>query len=317
MMAERTPRLPDNPTEQYGRPPTPDALGRVAMVGLGHMGAPIARNLIAAGYEVSIYNRTALRAAPLAELGAVVGDTPAAAAAEASVVITSLFDDASAIETCRRSDGLVAAMKRGAVHVSTTTISPACANELQTMHGEAGQRFVAAPVIGRPPAAEAGALIALVAGAADARADAVPIIRTFASRVIEAGDEPGAACTMKLAVNFFVGAVVDLFGQVFAFADKGQVKADATRELLTTMLANPSLADYLARVAERRFTDPGFETVTGLKDMSLVLARAAELQVPLPYASVVRDHLLTAMATGRDTLDWSVMTDVSRQQAGL
>lgn len=289
----------------------------VAMVGLGHMGQPIARNLLALDGALHVYNRTQAKATSLQDEGAIVAESPARAADGADVVVSSLLDDASMLSLLTNTNGLLEGMKAGAVHVCTTTISPNCAVQLQRLHEAAGQRFVAAPVIGRPPAAEAGALIALAAGPADAVKDARPVIDTFSRLIIEAGTDPAHACTMKLAVNFFIISVVELFGQLFAFTAKDGIEPEPMVELISTMLAHPAITEYLSRVSEQRFGDAGFEAITGLKDVTLMLERAGELRAPLPYASIIRDRLLTAIADGKEHQDWCVIADVARRQAGL
>jgi 3-hydroxyisobutyrate dehydrogenase-like beta-hydroxyacid dehydrogenase len=289
----------------------------VAMVGLGHMGQPIARHLLASDCELHIYNRTQAKTMSLRSEGAIVAESPAGAADGADVVVSSLLDDASMVRLLTDTNGLLEGMKPGAVHVCTTTISPNCAVQLQRLHEAAGQRFVAAPVIGRPPAAEAGALIVLAAGPADAVKDARPIIDRFSRLIIEAGTDPAHACTMKLAVNFFIISMVELFGELFAFTAKGGIEPEPMVDLMSTMLAHPAITEYLGRISEQRFGDAGFEAITGLKDVTLMLQHADELRAPLPYASIIRDRLLTAIADGKGHQDWCVIAEVARQQAGL
>jgi 3-hydroxyisobutyrate dehydrogenase-like beta-hydroxyacid dehydrogenase len=292
-------------------------MSHVAMIGLGHMGEPIARNLLKLDEELHVYNRTASKADALVANGAVLANTPGEAAAGAQVVVSSMLDDGSMLDLLTEPDGLLAKMEPGAVHVCTTTISPGCAVEIERLHRDAGQRFVAAPVIGRPPAAAAGTLIVLVAGDEDAVADARPVIDSFSSQIIGAGADAAQAYTMKLAVNFFIVSMIELFGELFAFTEKGGIDPTSMAELIATMVEHPAIREYLARVSEQRFDDAGFEALTGLKDVTLMLQRSGELRAPLPYAGIIRDRLLTAVAEGDERMDWSVIARVARQQAGL
>jgi 3-hydroxyisobutyrate dehydrogenase-like beta-hydroxyacid dehydrogenase len=289
----------------------------VAMLGLGHMGEPIARNLIKAGFDVRAWSRTLVKAKALEDAGALAADTPADAAAGASVVVSSLLDDDSMLDLLRRRDGLLAGMEPNAVHVCTTTISPDCAIELDRLHAEAGQRFLAAPVIGRPPAARAGTLIALAAGSEDALADATPVLQAFASQIIDPGGGPAAAYTMKLAVNFFVVAMIELFAEAFAFTAKAEIAPEPMAELIGKMLGHPAIAEYLSRVSQARFDEAGFEATTGLKDVRLMLQRSEELGAPLPYAVIIRDRLLAAVDGGLGQQDWSIIGEIARREAGL
>jgi 3-hydroxyisobutyrate dehydrogenase-like beta-hydroxyacid dehydrogenase len=289
----------------------------VAMVGLGHMGEPIARNLLKLDGQLHVYNRTPAKAERLIAEGAVLAQSPGHAAEGAEIVVSSLLDDASMMSLLTEPRGLLGAMRPGAVHVCTATISPGCAVELQRLHRDAGQRFVAAPVIGRPPAAAAGTLIVLAAGSDDALADARHVIEGFSGRIIEAGSDAAQAYTMKLAVNFFIVSMIELFGELFAFTAKGGIEPEPMVDLISTMLGHAAIKEYLARVSEQRFGDAGFEAITGLKDVTLMLQRSGELRAPLPYANIIRDRLLTAVAEGQDTMDWSVIAALARRQAGL
>jgi 3-hydroxyisobutyrate dehydrogenase-like beta-hydroxyacid dehydrogenase len=286
----------------------------VAMVGLGHMGAPIARNLLKAGHDVRVHNRNPAKAEPLEALGAVACATSAEAARGAAVVVSSLFDDASMLELAQAPEGLVKGMAPGAIHACTTTISPQCSETLAQLHLAAGQRFVAIPVVGRPPAAEAGTLIVL-AGGEPAVIDSVEdVLMAFASQVIRAGHAPAAAATMKLAVNFLIVSMIEVLGEVFAFAEKGAIDLRAMEELTRTMLGHPAIAEYLARVAERRFDDAGFEAATGLKDVRLMLDRSRDLDVELPIAELARGRLEAALEQGWAGRDWSVIAEMARRE---
>ena len=286
----------------------------VAMLGLGHMGAPIARNLLKAGHDVRVYNRTASKTDALQALGAVACATPAQAASEAEVVVSSLFDDASMLDLLQAPDGLMAGMAPGAIHACTTTISPQCSETLAQLHLDAGQRFVATPVVGRPPAADAGTLIVLAGGEPAVISSVEDVLMAFASQVIRAGHAPAAAATMKLAVNFLIVSMIEVLGEVFAFAEKGAIDLRAMEELTRTMLGHPAIAEYLARVAERRFDDAGFEAVTGLKDVRLMLGRSADLHVQLPIAEIARGRLEEALQHGWAGRDWSVIAEMARRE---
>jgi 3-hydroxyisobutyrate dehydrogenase-like beta-hydroxyacid dehydrogenase len=289
----------------------------VAMLGLGNMGLPIARHLAKAGFELVVYNRSPQKAEPLRALGARIASTPAEGVADADVVVTCLLDDASILTALEGPHGLLDAMKPGAVHVCATTISPACSARVAELHAASGHRYVAAPVVGRPPAAEAGTLLVLAAGPPDAIEDARPVLSAYSSRIVEIGDDPAMANTTKLAINFFVISSVEIFGEASAFAAKAGIAAEVMRELLSHMLRHPALDEYLERVRDARFGEAGFEATTGLKDVNLMLARASELRAPLPIAGIVRDHLLAALALGHDDSDWSIVAGISRRNAGL
>jgi 3-hydroxyisobutyrate dehydrogenase-like beta-hydroxyacid dehydrogenase len=130
----------------------------VAVIGLGRMGAGIARNLLKAGFHVTVYNRTASKMQRLIDAGAAGAGSPRQAVAAADVVLTSLMDDQSVSAVTTGTDGILAGLKRGGIHIGASTVSPGCARHLGARHAEHGSTYTAGPVVGRPDAAEAGQL---------------------------------------------------------------------------------------------------------------------------------------------------------------
>src|SRR5260370_3332897 len=140
----------------------------IGFIGLGGMGLPMARNLLQAGYTLTVYNRTRARADQLKQLNPSVADSPAAAARDAEVLVTMVADDAALEDVLLGPQGALAALPHGAIHVSMSPISPALPRRLAERHEAAGQTYVAAPAFGRPEAAEAKKLWIVAAGPADA-----------------------------------------------------------------------------------------------------------------------------------------------------
>jgi 3-hydroxyisobutyrate dehydrogenase-like beta-hydroxyacid dehydrogenase len=289
----------------------------VAMVGLGRMGGAVARNLIAAGFDVHIYNRTRAKAQPFAEYGATVADSPAAAAEKVTVVISSLMDDASMLGVVGGDEGIAAGLRRGGVHVGTTTVSPDAAAHAARLHREAGSQYVSGPVVGRPDAAEAGSLLTIVAGEEEAIEQARPVIEAYTQSMLLVGPDHGAANYVKLGVNYFAISYIELVGQLYAFAEKSGVGVETMSGVVPKLLHNPAFTKYAQTIAAREFRPAGFELTGGLKDVTLMLAAAEAVGAPLPYGPLVQDKMQQAIADGRGTEDWSVITDVTRAQAGL
>src|SRR5579871_3599325 len=160
---------------------------RIGFIGLGNMGQPIARNLLKAGHDVTVYNRTRERAEALRSDGAKIAGTPAEAAA-GGVVFTMLADD-HAVETVVFGDqGILGALKNG-LHISTSTISTALAKRLAKVHTEKGQKYVSAPVFGRPEAAASAKLTVVAAGPAEAVESARPLWEAIGQKIFIAGGE--------------------------------------------------------------------------------------------------------------------------------
>src|SRR5262245_35342822 len=290
---------------------------RVACIGLGRMGVGIARNIRKAGFPLVVYNRTAAKAAPLLDAGARLASSPREAAAGADVVVTSLMDDRSVHEALEGPDGILAGLVRGAIHVGTTTVSPGCARAVAALHAAHGSRYVAAPVLGRPDVAEAGQLRAFVAGDPDAIARCEPVLRAYTAGVLRMGPDPPVANSLKLAVNYMLSVGIDLMAQVYAFAEKSGIDAEVMGQVMAMLFASPALPGYSDRIRNRAFDEVGFALPAGLKDVDLFLDASADARAPLPFAAIVRDHLVAALARGLEHKDWSAVSEIARLSAGL
>ena len=289
----------------------------VACIGLGRMGAGIAGSIQRAGFTLRVYNRTAAKMQPFADQGATAAETPKDAATGADVVVTNLMDDASVLDAVTSADGILAGLGAGRVHIDTTTISPRCARHLAELHAEHGSRFVAGPVVGRPDVAAKGQLRTFLGGEAEAIEKCRPVVDAYTSLALNLGEDPGVASSMKLAVNYTLVVTVELMGQVFAFGEKSGISPDMLSLVMGAFFGQPALQEYAQLIRSRDFGDPGFTLGGALKDAELMLQAAGDARAPLPFGGIVRDKLLTAAARGMEDLDWAVISEISRTQAGL
>jgi 3-hydroxyisobutyrate dehydrogenase-like beta-hydroxyacid dehydrogenase len=289
---------------------------RVGFIGLGSMGAGMAANLVRAGQQVTVYNRSPDKAGPLTELGATAAKTVAGACAGEAVVIMLADDDA--LESVVFGEaGIVASLPPGALHISCSTISVELSRRVTRAHAEAAQQFVAAPVFGRPDAAAAAKLFVMAGGAADAIERSRPVFDAIGQRTFVMSDQPEAANLVKLSGNFLIATVIESLGEAMALVGKGGVDLNAYLDLLTsTLFSAPVYRTYGEFVANRRFEPAGFAAPLGYKDIRLALAAAADLRVPLPLASLLRDRFLTLLATGGEALDWSAIGQLAARDAG-
>ena len=213
--------------------------------------------------------------------------------------------------------GILASLGEGAVHVSSSTISVELATRLSAAHAEAGQRFVTAPVFGRPEAAEAAKLFVVAAGEPGAVEAVSPIFEAIGQRTFVVADDPKAASLVKLSGNFLIASVIESLGEAMALVGKAGVDKQQYLELLTsTLFGAPVYKTYGGLIAREEFEPAGFAAALGLKDVRLVLAAGDELRVPLPVASLLRDRFLTLLANGGEHLDWSAMGALAAWEAG-
>ena len=289
---------------------------RVGCIGLGHMGSGMAANIMRAGHAVTVYNRTEAKTAPLAAQGARV----AASIAEAcggDAVLTMLSNDDAVREVVYGRGGLLAALGKGALHIASSTISPALSRQLAADHQAAGQRFVAAPVFGRPDMAAAGKLFVVAAGPADALATAAPVFEAVGQRTFTVAAAPEAANLVKLSGNFLIASVIETLGEAMALVGKAGVDRTQYLDILTsTLFGAPVYKTYGTLLAEEKFTPAGFAAPLGQKDIRLTLAAAEELRVPMPVASLLRDRFLTLLAHGGEALDWAAIGRLAAVDAG-
>jgi 3-hydroxyisobutyrate dehydrogenase-like beta-hydroxyacid dehydrogenase len=278
------------------------------------MGSGIANNIQKRGFPLTVYNRTSEKTKRFVAAGAVTARTPREAAAAADIVVTNLMDDASVLETVTGENGILAGMRPNSIHIGTTTISPGLSTRMAAMHEAHGSHYIAGPVAGRPDAAAAGKLITFLAGKPETIERSKQVINAYADRIIPMGEDPAVAMSMKLAGNFMVASIIELIGQVYVFAEKRGVDPSIITNMFKQFM--PATSEYAERISSRNFDNAGFTLDAGLKDVTLILAAAGEVQTPLPYASIIRDKCLAAQAQGKNQLDWSVLTEISRFNAG-
>ena len=291
---------------------------KTTFIGLGNMGLPMARNLLQAGHSLVVYNRTPARAEVLKPLGATVADGPAAAARGAEVLLTMLGDDGAVEAMVLADGGALAALPRGAIHVSMSTISPALSRRLSERHRASGQTYVAAPVFGRPEAAEAKKLWIVAAGPAAAIERCRPLFEAIGQGTILAGEEPARANVIKLAGNFLLAAAIEALGEAFAFGRKhGIAPAELLDVVNGKLFRSPIYENYGKLIADERYEPAGFKLRYGLKDVRLTLAAAEEVAAPMPVASVIRDHYLSGVARGWQDSDWAALARIVAADAGL
>ncbi len=291
---------------------------KVGFIGLGNMGSAIARNLIKAGHELRVYNRTQSRAEPFASLGARIAETPSEAAADAEVLITMLADDGALEAVIFEPGNAIKALPAGAVHISMSTISVALSRRLAEAHRERKQHYVAATVFGRPDVAAAGKLWVVVAGPAEQVERFRPLFDAIGQKTFMAGEEAHAANVIKLSGNFLITTVIESLAEAFAFGRKSGVDPHTFLDILTNSLfPGPLYQTYGNMIAADRFEPAGFKLPLGFKDNRLLLAAAEEAKVPMPMASLVHDRFVAALARGLGESDWAAIARLSYENAGL
>ncbi|MGH7579719.1 MAG: NAD(P)-dependent oxidoreductase [Gemmatimonadales bacterium] len=286
----------------------------VGFIGLGAMGRGMAGNLLGAGHRVRVWNRSRGPVDDLAGRGA----EPAASARDAigPVVISMLADDDSVREAIL-APGVLEAAPPGAIHVNMATVSVGLAEALTEEHRRRGLRYLAAPVFGRPDVAAAGKLNIVAAGDSAALDEVQPLLDAMGQRTWRVGPEPRQANAVKLAGNFMIASAIESMAEAAVMAERYGVAPPATLDLLTNALFPvPVYQNYGKLIASRQYEPAAFRLVLGLKDLRLTLAAGEAARTPMPLASLLRDHLLEAVAQGDGERDWAALAEVARRRAG-
>ncbi|CAI0750508.1 2-hydroxy-3-oxopropionate reductase [Serratia liquefaciens] len=289
---------------------------KIGFAGLGGMGSAMAANLLQAGYGVKVWNRSPQAAQPLVSAGAVQARQPEELA-EVDVLITMLANDAATEQVVVES-GLLQQLRAGAIHINMATVSVALAKRLALLHAERNVGYIAAPVLGRVDVAAAGKLNILAAGDPLLLAKVQPLFEVLGQQTWHFGDEPEQANIVKIAANFTLASAIEAMAEGSALVrNYGVSGADYLHMLTSTLFASPAYKGYGGLIAEEKFEPAGFKLSLGMKDVGLALEAGANSHTPMPFASVLKDNFLDAVAQGDADLDWSALAKVAARRAGL
>lgn len=289
---------------------------KIGFIGLGNMGLPMAMNLLKAGHDLTVYNRTAEKAKPLLKQGAHAAANPAEVS-RADVVFTMLADDHAVEEVVFGESGMLASLPPESVHISSSTISVALTQKLAAAHEKHNLRFISAPVFGRPETAEAGKLFVVIAGPNHAVERCMPLFDAIGQRNFRFGEQPWVANLIKLSGNFLIASVLESLGEAMALVGKAGVDQHEYVDFLTsTLFAAPVYKTYGGLIADKKFAPAGFAVPLGLKDVRLALMAGEQFRVPLPLASLIRDRFVALLARGGESLDWSAISLIAAGDAG-
>lgn len=289
---------------------------KIGFAGLGGMGSAMAANLLQAGYGLKVWNRSPQSAQPLVSAGALQARQPEELA-EVDVLITMLANDAATEQVVVES-GLLQQLRAGAIHINMATVSVALAKRLALLHAERNVGYIAAPVLGRVDVAAVGKLNILAAGDPLLLAKVQPLFEVLGQQTWHFGDQPEQANIVKIAANFTLASAIEAMAEGSALVrNYGVSGADYLHMLSSTLFASPAYKGYGGLIAEEKFEPAGFKLSLGMKDVVLALEAGANSHTPMPFASVLKDNFLDAVAQGDADLDWSALAKVAARRAGL
>ncbi len=288
----------------------------VGVIGLGAMGSAMASKLIKDGHKVRIWNRSHDPVEKLAKEGAIGVDEPQEAL-QGEAALTMLAAD-DAIAAVLLDSGALEKARAGLAHVVTATISVDFAKRLEKIHAQLGIGYVAAPVLGRPDVAAAGGLNVLAAGDAALVRRVQPLLDAIGRQTWVVGSAPHQANLVKIAANFTLASAIETMAESIALARRHDVDPGKLIEVFTgTLFAAPAYKVYGPAILNGKFEPPGFKLALGLKDVRLALTASEKSGAPLPFAGILRDNFVDAIAHGDGDKDWAAVSKVALRRAGL
>ena len=286
---------------------------RVGFIGLGHMGSAMAGTLVDAGYDVTVWSRTAAHADELAARGATRAGSPEDA--NATGHLFSMLANQDVVRTVLPA-GLLRAAPAGFIHVNHATISARAAAEFAAEAADGGYGYAAAPVLGRPNVAAAGALTILAAGAPAAVGASMPMLEVMGRRVWRYGDVAASANLAKIAVNYLIAHALQALAESVTLLERYGLDTGQWIEMINdSVFPGPVYGGYGDAIARQSYTPPGFTTVLGQKDVLLALQAAGDAGTALPSGPLLREIFAAAVAELGEDLDWAAIAEITRRRA--
>ena len=288
----------------------------VGFIGLGIMGEPMAMNLVKAGYQVTVYNRTRDKAQSLERAGAKVASTPAEAAQNADYVMSIVSDSAASEEVMMGKEGVLQTLKPGAIVIDSATISPVVSRKLAWATSGKKASFLDAPVTGSKHGAEKGELTFMIGGERETFDRAMPLLKVLGKKHIYCGTY-GAGLSAKLAQNAIQSTMVEIFCEGFVLATKSGVRPEVMMEIVQNSMARAALTDFKAPFIFKGDFTPYFPLKWMHKDVTLAMEAAFAQGVPMPVAAAVKEVYGAARAQGKGDLDYAAVVTFLEELAGV
>jgi 3-hydroxyisobutyrate dehydrogenase-like beta-hydroxyacid dehydrogenase len=291
---------------------------KIGFIGMGMMGLPMARNLLKAGYDLTIYNRTSEKASPLIELGAAMEKNPLDVAQPGGIVMSCVSEDDALTAVVGERGQLAERLGKDGVHVSMSTILPRTAVRLAEQQSAFGGYYVAAPVMGRPDVVLAKKQSYFIAGDENAKKRVVPLLEAVGTKIFDFGTVPEKANVAKLAANFLIASAIEAMAEAFTLVSKNHGDPDKLLEAIgSTLFACPIYQNYGRQILDKKYLEPLFKLRLGLKDVRLIAETAAESHMPMRFAQVLKDRFSEAIAHGLADYDWTGIAAEVEKEAGV
>lgn len=287
----------------------------IGFIGLGHLGAPIAANILESGYPLWVYNRTPEKMQDLLKRGARGARSLAELASHCEIILSMVSNDEALEAISDAGEGLLSRMSPGSIHVSMSTVSPDLVRELAARHSHRGFHYVAAPVMGRPEAARARQLSLIVAGHTPSRGFLEPLWEDLGARaVFDYGPEAAHANLAKLSINFLIASAMESLAECYALLERNGVDPRTFYQMFSAgLFADPIYKNYGKLLLDRSFEPASFSLELGFKDLRLFVEASESVRASVPAAAAVKERLMESILRQRGHLDWSALTQITRE----
>jgi len=294
---------------------------KVAVIGLGGMGSPIAANLISAGHVVTVYNRTQSKAEPLVKQGAILANK-ISEAATGDVVITMLSNDEALDQVVfgsqENDEKLLSCQGSETIHISMSTVSVKLIRHISTESAKLGKRFISSTVMGRPDVAKNGELVVMPAGDSALIERCQSVFSAIGKSVHIVGKQPEQANLVKLTCNFMLSSMIETFAESFALIRKNGIDQNIFLEIIAgDFFQSPIYKKYGKIIADSQFDTGAFTVSLQEKDTRLALEAAMESKVPMPLCAAIENAFLSAIGRGKGDLDPCALAAIAAENSGL
>lgn len=289
----------------------------VSFIGLGAMGGAMAGKL-ADQFDLVVFDLDPTKAAAVKGKRVTIAASVAEAVKPGGVLLTMLPNDDAVLAVAAGDDGAAARLGRGGLHINTSTVSPQASRTLSALYEACGGTYLAAPVWGRPPSAASGKLVCSLAGPAQAKQRARIYLDALSLKIQDFGEEPYQANVAKIVGNFLVASAIEALGEGLTIAEKHGLDRHTLVELLVSTIFDCRIYNIYGPLIAAQASGPaGFTAELGRKDLGLIREVAAEVGVPVPFQNIIENRLTTTIAKGRGKEDWSALSWLAAEDAGL
>lgn len=287
----------------------------IGFIGLGHLGTPIAANILESGYPLWVYNRSAEKMHDLVRRGAQGAQNLAELASHCDIILSMVSNDEALQAITESEEGLLNHMNPGSIHVSMSTVSPEWVRELASKHSHRGFHYVAAPVMGRPDAARARQLSLIVAGHTPSREFLEPLWEDLGARAVyDFGADASHANLAKLSINFMIASAMESMAETYALLERNGVDPQQFYQMFSGgLFGDPIYKNYGKLLLDRSFEPASFALELGFKDLRLFVEAAAAVNASVPAAAVVKERLMESIVRERGAMDWTALTQITRE----